>query len=358
MRLLLFLLVSTPACLSSSASRDTLVVLPGADIRVHLPRPTQVLLGTWSLAYYSSAEIYGFDITVPTVRPTSDEPTAVQARYGDSVSVIIAAVPEFLGTIDLLGRLLDLEQLRRSTRGSTPTMITGATQRLLGAAPASEISIELRDTTTKDSLFTLITSAKRSSDVAIVIVRSRRNPQQDATSSGRIYRQILASMVMENMFHRDTSHLRHPHGWMVSIPHAWANNVSTGHVWSFFQLDASEDTLWNSVTVQLPLVRVDYIVTHYNASDTAMADVIEHVAERKGLERWSPPGQPRIGKLEGLWYRVRSLRRGDTVQTTYGVFFARGWLAVIQFVAWERDMAHVGSILPDLVNLLYVPDKR
>jgi|YNPBryunderm2012_1023409.scaffolds.fasta_scaffold01063_7 hypothetical protein len=345
-------------CLSYATADDTPITLTAADIRVHLPRSSALVLGTWSLANYSSSDIYSFDLSVPTVSPSAEAPTAFHARYGDSISILVAAVPEFLGTIDLLGRLLDLQQLRRSRRGSAPTMTTGATQRLVGSVPAEEISIELRDSTTSDSLVTLITSAPRGSDVALIIVRSRTNPRTVGTTCHRIYSQILASITMENVHHRDTSHLRHPHGWSVAIPHAWSTKVSTSRSSSFFLLNGSEDTLWNTVTVQLPMVRLDYLVAHNPYSDSTLVDVIEHVAARKGLERWSPTGHPRVGTHEGIWYRSLSPRRGDTVQTTYGIFGTRDWIAVIQLIAWERDMAHIERILPELVGVLHIPAQK
>ncbi|GIV55383.1 MAG: hypothetical protein KatS3mg040_0151 [Candidatus Kapaibacterium sp.] len=358
MRLLLALLVCSPACMFSALASDTLVALPVADIRVHLPHPDTIALGAWSLAHYSTPEMYSFELAVPTVRPTTDAPTALQVRYGDSLAIFIAAVPEFLSTVDLLGRMLDLVQLRRSSNAPAPLMITDATQRLVGLAPAEEISIELRDTTANDSLFTLITSAKRGQDVALVIVRSRNNPRTLGTASNRTYRQILASIAMDNLIHRDTTLLVHPTGWKLGFPKVWMEKVSTTGSTPLFLPDRTDDSLWNTVAVQLPLVRIDYTVAQYHISDSAMAEVVEHIAERKGLEQWSPPSESRLGKLTGTWYRTLAPRRGDTVQTTYGVFFARGWLATIQLVAWERDMEHVGTILPALVGMLHLPVER
>ncbi|KXB97107.1 MAG: hypothetical protein AA908_08655 [Chlorobi bacterium NICIL-2] len=358
MRLLLALVVCSTACIFSAVASDTLVALPAADLRVRLPRPDTIALGTWSLADYSTPEMYSFELAVPNVRPTTAEPTALQMRYGDSLAIFIAAVPEFLTTVDLLGRMLDLVQLRRSSHAPAPLMITDAAQRLLGIAPAEEISIELRDTTANDSLFTLITSAKRGQDVALVIVRSRSNPRTNGTASNRTYRQILATMAMDSLLLRDTTLLEHPAGWMVAFPQVWREKLSTARSVPLFLPDRSDDTLWNTVTVQLPLVRIDYTVAKYRISDSAMADVVEYLAERKGLEQWSPPSPCRLGKLTGTWYRTLAPRRGDTVQTTYGVFFARGWLATIQLVAWERDMEHVGTILPALVGMLHLPLER
>ncbi len=358
MRLLLALVVCSTACIFSALASDTLVALPAADIRVRLPRPDTIARGTWTLAHYSSPEIFSFEIAVPTVRPTTDEPTALQVRYGDSLAVFLASVPEFLTTVDLLGRLLDIVQLRRSSNAPVPVMITGATQRLVGLAPAEEISIELRDTTTHDSLFTLITSAKRGRDVALIIVRSRSNPQTESTVSNRTYRQILASIAMEHLIHRDTTVLEHPMDWKLAFPTVWTEKVSTTRSVPLFLADRTDDSLWNTVTVQLPLVRIDYTVARYRISDSAMADVVEHIAERKGLEQWSPPSECRMGKRTGMWYRALSHRRGDTVHTTYGVFFAHGWLATIQLVAWERDMEHVGTILPAMVGMLHLPIER
>ncbi len=330
----------------SATAADTTIVLPSADLRIRLPQPTELTVGSWSLAQYSSADMYSLRVHVPDPLPSDQPPTALGARYGDSLHVFIAAVPEFLGTLDLLSRLLDLQQLRRSARGEAPVMTTYSAQKMIGAVPAEEVAIELLDTTNRDSMFTLITSAHRGANVVVLVVRSRTNPRTSDTWSARYYQRLLASVEMPMLFHRDTLHMVHPMGWSVTIPQAWTNKVQTrrGNP-VLLPTQQQEDTTWNSVVVQLPLVQIEFFVEPTTLGDTAVLDYAAHVAQRQGLE---PIGWTHIPGWR--WYRFLAPRRGETVQTTYGICIQQGRVKALQLTGWQRDVPQIEAILPSLVG--------
>lgn len=330
----------------SALAADTTVMLSSVDLHVRLPKPTVMALGSWSLAQYSSADIYSLRLAVPEPITSDQSPTAVAATYGDSLHVMVAAVPEFLGTVDLLGRLLDLQQLRRSTRGHAPVMTTYSAQKMINAVPAEEIAIEMRDTTNRDSMFTLITSAHRGTDVVVLVLRSRTNPRTGDTWSALYYQRLLASVEMPMLFHRDTFHIVHPMGWSVTIPQAWTNKVQTrrGNP-VLLPTQQQEDTTWNSVVVQLPLVQIEFFVEPTTLGDTAVLDYAAHVAQRQGLE---PIGWTHIPGWR--WYRFLAPRRGETVQTTYGICIQQGRVKALQLTGWQRDVPQIEAILPSLVG--------
>lgn len=330
---------------------DTVVALTHADLYIRIPTPTVLQRGRWSLAQYSSADIYGLELSVPTPTESADPPTAMSATYGDSLHVFIGAVPEFLSQTDLLARLMDVHQLRRSSRGQAPIMMTYTAQTLIGAAPAEEVALELRDTTAADSLFTFITTARRGHDVVVVILRSRTNGRNATSWSADYYRHLLAAIEMPALLQTDTMHLVHPDGWHVVIPAAWTNRVTTRTSRMPLIPDANtEDTLWNTIVVQLPLLQIEYTAIKSTLSDTAAGDYAEHVAKRQGLEHlpeWS--AEPVLRRW--LWFRSLSPRRGDLVQTTYGVTACKGVISAVRLTAWQRDMEHIRQILPIVLRV-------
>lgn len=346
------LVVGVAAIVSRSAAQDTTFLLPAVGIRASVPVPTIATIGTWSLAHYSSAEIYSTQLTVPVPVASSEPPTAFSATYGDSLHVMVAVVPEFLGSVDLLGRLLDLQQLRRSARGEAPVMVTYTAQKMIGAVPAEEIAIELRDTTNRDSMFTLITAGQRGRDIVVLFLRSRTNPRDGSTWSALAYQQLLASVAMPELFRQDTLHIVHPAGWSIAIPHAWTNKVSTrsGQM-PLLPPQTEEDTTWNSVVVQLPAVQIEFFANRVTLGDTAVLDYAAHVAQRQRLEPLSSwthiPGWQ--------WYRFLAPHRGNTVQTTYGICVQQGHIRALRLTGWERDMPHVEGFLPLVIEAFAFP---
>lgn len=338
-----------------SNAGDTTVVLEAADIQCTLPLPASIQSGTWSMADYSSADLYSFRLDVPQPR-SSENATAVSATYGAWLHVFIAAVPEFLNSAELLGRLMDLQQMRRTTRGDAPLMMTYSAQRMLGAAPADEIAIEVRDTAAKDSLFTLITFANRGKDVVLVVLRSSVNPRLEGSESGQFYRRLLRSFIMKRLFTHDTAHFVNPTGWRLAVPFAWKNKVTTRlGTMPFVPSGDGDDTVWNTLVVQLPLVQIEYFVTTTSLSNTALADYAEHIANKYGMLPLTVSDQCGVAGAKGYWYRTTSPRRGEIVETRYGIFPLAGRLAIVRLTGWEREMMQVDPFLCNFLGLLQIP---
>jgi hypothetical protein len=354
MRVLAVIVCCAFAVVAESATSDTTVALPAADLRFVLSTGGTLQIGSWSLAEYSTSDVYSYQLDVPRPSTSSSPATALSATYGDWLHVFVAAVPEFLSTTELLGRLLDLQQLRRSGRGNVPVMTTYSAQPMIGLIPAEEIAIELRDTTARDSMFTLVTSAPRGSDVVVVVIRSRLDPRADGSPSAHVYRRLLASVEMEHLFDRDTVHIANPAGWSLAVPAGWKNKVSTRLGSMPIVPPSDNDTVWNAVVVQLPYVQIEYLVVHRALSDTAVADYAAHIAERQNLQPWTSPNDILLCGESGWWYRTVLPRRGDLVATCYGVYAFGGPVAAIRLTSWEKDMPHVERFLPDIVRLLGV----
>ncbi|MCS7000342.1 MAG: hypothetical protein RML15_06630 [Bacteroidota bacterium] len=336
-------------------SRDTTVILEAADIRCTLPQASTVTIGRWSMAQYSTADIYSTQLNVPKPSFSSDSPNALSVTYGDSLHVFLAVVPEFMSTSDFLARILDLQLLAQSTRRNAPILLTYQAQRMIGLVPAEEITLELRDTTRKDSLFTLVTFASRGRDVALLVLRSRTSPRIEGSGPEQFYRRLLASVEMDRALTRDTAHLHNPIGWYIAVPLAWKNKLTTRlSTMPFVPPSATEDTIWNTAVIQLPTVQIEYYVTATSYSDTALVDFAAHIAQRGGFEQVQVP-TTHYPSGAGVWYRTSSPRRGDIVETRYGIFPANGWLAIIRLTAWQRDMPHLERFLPILVAALRLP---
>ncbi|MCX7930675.1 MAG: hypothetical protein N2663_08165 [Chlorobi bacterium] len=337
----------------ASAMPDTTVELESVGLRLRLPQPDSLRFGSWSMGQYSTADVYSFRLGVPEPVESSALPNAVSATYGDSLHLFVGVVPEFLTITELFSRLLDMHQLQRSARTDPPVMFTQSRQRMFGAVPVEEAELVLRDTTRSDSILTLIASGKRGSDAVVYILRSRRSVYGQGSWLTRFLATVLASVEFPRLLNADTMHLVHPgQQWQVIVPMAWMNTIVTqSQTMPVVPTTTDDDTVWNTVVVRLPLVQIEYTVVPTTLSDTAITDYTEHISGRYGLES-SADLLDRRGPIQWRWYFARSPRRGDIVQTTYGIAWRQGRVAVIRLTAWASDMPHVERIIATIAGAL------
>lgn len=349
-------LLALLAAVVHAQSLDSTLELSAYSVRCTLPfaaaagRSGAVRSGVWSLTNYSTSDIYSFELAVPAIAEQSPQPNAVSVRYGDSGYVLIAVVPTFLGTQEVIRRVLEVHQIRRERGAAPPVLMTYNAQRMMGLVPAEEVALELRDTVRHDSIFTLLTVGSRGRDLVVLILRSRINPRTAGSWSSDLYTRILASMRIDGLFAHDTTHLVNPTGWRLAVPACWTNKVLTRlGTMPFVPERLDDDTVWNTAVVQLPAVQIEYFVTAVNLSDTALVDYAEHVARRQALEPVAAYSRLQWQGVRGYWYRALTVRRGDVVQTTYGVFPLRGKLGVVRLTAWQRDMPLVDNVLDQIL---------